>query len=180
MNFSQEQFEKAVQFLQVNGCADIPHANEKNLFEHLQETANLLRSWGLSDHVVLAGMLHSIYGTTAFTKPQGLNIPRDIVVQNFGQQCESLIYLFSILDRRLFWSYSDSPPQYIYHHLTREKIAVSQEVWVNLLHILLANFIDQISEAYIQNNEFISCFLKSGHHFNEKAWDDFTKKFQIV
>lgn len=180
MSFSQTQFENAVQFLQSNGCGDIPHANGKNLLEHLQETAHLLRSWDLSDRVILAGLFHSIYGTTAFKKPQTLNIPREIVVQNFGHECESLIYMFSILDRRLFWRCSDSPPDYIYHHITQEKIAISKEDWVDFLHILLANFIDQISETYVQNNDLISCFLKSGLFFNEKAWNDFTKKFQIV
>lgn len=180
MSFYQHRFEKAVQFLQANGCREIPHANGKNLLEHLLATAELLHSWDLSDSVVLAGMLHSVYGTSAFKRPQVLKIERDVVLQNFGQECESLVHLFSILDRRLFWSCSGLPPQYIYHHRTQEKMAISNEDWVRLLHILLANFIDQISETYIHNNELISCFLKSGPFFNEKAWNDFTKKFQII
>ena len=60
--------EQAIQFLGAHGAdgaGQIAHLNG-SLFDHLERTELLLRRWGCSETVSIAGLCHAAYGTDGF------------------------------------------------------------------------------------------------------------------
>jgi hypothetical protein len=82
------------------GADDVGHSGRK-LFDHLKGTYELLRSWEAPEHVCIAGLFHSIYGTNVF-KHQCL-LPtlqnRALLQELIGKDAEFLAYVFCTSDR---------------------------------------------------------------------------------
>jgi hypothetical protein len=69
------------------------------LLEHLVRTEELLRQWGASDEVAIAGLCHAVYGTDGFPVAL-LNLDsRNLVVDAVGSDTEAIIYLYASCDR---------------------------------------------------------------------------------
>src|SRR5207253_1498525 len=80
------------------GTDKVPHSKTPFL-AHLLGVYTDLKEWGCPEHVVLAGLFHSIYGTEAF---QGFSLPlskRDEVRGLIGERAERLAYLNCALTR---------------------------------------------------------------------------------
>ena len=77
----------------------------RTLFEHLKGVHDLLRDWDNTEEVCLAGLYHSIYGTSTF-KHQSLK-DRSRLVEMIGDHAEFLVHCFSTRDRPLFESVDD-------------------------------------------------------------------------
>jgi len=72
----------------------------RTLFDHLKGVHDLLRDWDNPTDVCLAGLFHSIYGTSTF-KHQSLH-DRGALVEMIGVPAEMLVYHFSTKSRPLF------------------------------------------------------------------------------
>lgn len=81
-----------------------PHSG-RTLYEHLKGVHDLLRDWDNEDHVCLAGLFHSIYGTNTF-KHQSMS-DRGELVKLIGVKAELLVHYFSTKDRPFFESIED-------------------------------------------------------------------------
>ncbi len=91
--------EQIVRFLQVHGACDIAHLNG-GLLEHLERTELLLRRWGCSEVVSLAGLCHAVYGTDGFPTALLTVVERDVLSGVAGADVEALVYLYGSCDRR--------------------------------------------------------------------------------
>jgi hypothetical protein len=54
-----DSYRPLIELLHSSGASELPHG-ESNLMDHLLDTCCLLRSWGLPEHVGLAGLLQGI------------------------------------------------------------------------------------------------------------------------
>lgn len=80
----------------------LPHSNA-SLYKHLTETWRLLGAWGASDDACLAGLFHSIYGTSFFRHSQALGFTRAEVAGLIGPQAELIVHAFGEVDRTHLW-----------------------------------------------------------------------------
>jgi len=73
------------------------------LLKHLIATEDLLRSWGSSEELCLAGLCHATYGTDGFAPflvPfDDRRVLRDVV----GSDVEEIVYLYAACDRSLLY-----------------------------------------------------------------------------
>jgi len=92
------------EFLTSLDANQTPHSG-RTLFEHLKGVHDLLRDWGNSEEVCLAGLYHSIYGTNTF-KHVSLK-ERERLVEKIGDHAEFLVFCFSTKDRPFFDSVDD-------------------------------------------------------------------------
>ncbi|HEX4245144.1 MAG TPA: hypothetical protein VHY77_06225 [Acidimicrobiales bacterium] len=99
---------RIVAFLRDGGADAILHPHG-TLFEHLVGTEQLLRAWGCSDTVSLAGLAHAVYGTDGFS-PHLLDWhERQQLVDLAGPEVESLVYLYACCDRAAVYPQLDRP-----------------------------------------------------------------------
>jgi hypothetical protein len=91
--------EQIVEFLQGRGARDIAHLNG-GLLEHLERTELLLRRWGCSEVVSLAGLCHAVYGTDGFPTALLTLGERHVLPGVAGADVEALVYLYASCDRR--------------------------------------------------------------------------------
>lgn len=86
------------------GAEDVGHSGGRTLFTHLRGTYDLLDQWGAAEHVKVAGLFHSIYGTNTFRhqclQPTAKN--RELVAKLIGPKAEHLVYLFCTSNRPRF------------------------------------------------------------------------------
>jgi len=90
--------EELLGYLQRLGTNTMAHSN-RNLMTHLRGVYSLLREWGNPSAVCLAGLFHSIYGTTFFTKTTVQLTQRQEIRDRIGVEAENLVYLFCACDR---------------------------------------------------------------------------------
>ena len=67
---------------------DVPHYN-KNLFQHLVNIYNKLRSWDCNEDICYAGLFHSIYGNEIFSVKTETD--RQVIEKLIGKKAESLV-----------------------------------------------------------------------------------------
>lgn len=80
------------------GTHAVPHSG-RTLEQHLQGTWRLLEHWGCEEHVCLAGMFHSIYGTNAFHTACLPQERRETLRSLIGASAERLVFLFASTER---------------------------------------------------------------------------------
>jgi hypothetical protein len=80
---------------------DVRHSG-RTLLQHLVGTYDLLRAWDAPEHVCLAGLFHSIYGTAIFKHQTIAPTPqnRDRIADLIGRNAENLAYVFCAAARR--------------------------------------------------------------------------------
>jgi hypothetical protein len=103
---------------EIIGCDDIRHRNKtlstgtvvpRTLFDHLEGTALLLLQWNQPHHVIMAGMYHSIYGTSQFPHATFPRDGRHIIRRLIGQEAEEIAFEFCAADRRK-WPWGELVP----------------------------------------------------------------------
>lgn len=92
----------ALAFLEALGAGTVEHRAGRSLLTHLVATHDLLAAWGRPQAVALAGLFHSIYGTSHFEAACLGPGERGRVRTVIGPQAERLAYLFSAMDRDAF------------------------------------------------------------------------------
>ncbi|MGJ4729260.1 DUF6817 domain-containing protein [Luteimonas sp. SDU101] len=138
MDDSQDRVRK---FLAARGADQVPHSG-RTLLEHLVGTSELLRSWGCSEQVCAAGLLHSVYGTNAFRAVTVDPSERRAVAAVAGTEAESLAYLFATSDRPGAFLAAVRGRE-LRNRLTGEPARASLEALTNLVQIECANLIEQ-------------------------------------
>ena len=91
-------YSTAFEQLHELGAKGIAHWNG-DLEAHLVGTYDLLRAWGNSDDVCMAGLYHAVYGTDGFPM-QLVELPdRPRIASIIGDQAEELVYLYAACER---------------------------------------------------------------------------------
>lgn len=131
----------AVDFLVSVGAGDAPHANG-SLLEHLLGTHHLLSTWQCNPHVCLAGLFHSIYGTSIYQKGCVSLERRADVVAVIGMDAERIAYLFCAAQRpQVFIQAIDDLT--IVNRWDGCAQKVSSQTLVELIEVECANLLDQ-------------------------------------
>ena len=155
----------AENFLVKIGAKEINH-HGRALFEHLLGTQQLLLDWGNNQTVVLAGLLHSIYGTQEFEEKALSLDERPKVALLIGSEAEELVYLFGTSNRRDFYKQGDLGPFCVYcPELEGEQILVSKEQYSALIEIEVANIVEQALHQKNVPSTVVDFWLSS---FNSK------------
>lgn len=89
---------QVAQFLNKHGADEIVHLNG-SLLAHLERTESLLRRWGCSETVSIAGLCHAAYGTDGFPTALITLEDRDVLSGAAGADVEALVYLYASCDR---------------------------------------------------------------------------------
>ena len=104
--------ESALAELRRRGADTVPH-RRASLLRHLRGTEAILERWGQPQHVRLAGLMHSVYATDAFTHPIVERAERERIRALIGREAERLVFLFCSLDRRdLFSTIAAAPGEH--------------------------------------------------------------------
>jgi hypothetical protein len=121
---------------------DVRHTG-RTFFEHLVGVHDLLRRYQAPDHVCMAGLFHSIYGTNIFR--HRTVSARDEIIELIGPQAERLAFIFCSCNRprELINAASRGHPYYVRNRHDETLITLSREDMRDLLNIELANLLDQ-------------------------------------
>jgi hypothetical protein len=94
--------DRAIRILLDRGAATIDHLNG-TLLNHLESTEELLRRWGATADLALAGLCHAVYGTDGFPVSLLSVDRRDLVSEAIGPEAESIVYFYASCDRRYLY-----------------------------------------------------------------------------
>jgi len=89
---------RALEFLRSHSAGTMPHLSG-TLLEHLLATEQLLRSWGASEDLCLAGLCHATYGTDGFAPCLLPPDDRGPLARVVGTDVEDMVYLYASCDR---------------------------------------------------------------------------------
>jgi ribosomal protein L16 Arg81 hydroxylase len=92
---------RSVSRLLALGADGIPHRNT-TLFSHLIGTCRILEEAGYGPDTCAAGLFHSIYGTSVFSRAPLTLADRDSIVREIGPIAERLVWLFCSINRNKF------------------------------------------------------------------------------
>ncbi|MBD1558796.1 hypothetical protein HC752_17835 [Vibrio sp. S9_S30] len=84
--------------LQGLGAGDFQHLNG-SLEAHLKGTEKVLKSWGSSESLQIAGLFHAAYGTAGFDENMVSLSQRQEIARVIGSEEEALVYLYCSCDR---------------------------------------------------------------------------------
>lgn len=139
-------FRRLTDFLVSHGTDKIPHSDTPFL-AHLIGVYKDLKEWGCEEHVMLAGLFHSIYGTEQF---QGFKLPltdRDTVRELIGEKAERLAYVNCALVRAsIDQSAATGIPQ-IHDRFTDEPLPITDDEWRDLLTMHLCDRLEQVERT---------------------------------
>jgi len=98
----RELFIPLVDYLKEIGCDKQKHSGNRSLLHHLVGVSMILSEGNCSDALCVAGLFHSIYGTSVFRPKMVPMDDRDKIKDLIGIESENLVYQFCILpkDRR--------------------------------------------------------------------------------
>lgn len=123
----------------------------RTLYDHLKGTHALLKNAKALEHVCLAGLFHSIYGTNIF-RTQALKLDaRTEVSKVIGDRAERLAYIFCSCNRPqvLIEEAALSPPYRVKDRHSGETIVLTVGDLHDLLTIELANLVEQDSQQML-------------------------------
>lgn len=147
---------KALAFLRSFPGINVGHSGA-TLLDHLKGVYDKLNAWGCDRTTALAGMFHSIYGTTSFRRQTLPLSARPRVAEIIGGEAEALAFAFCSLDTRQFTAdilaKCASPDQGTGEPLTPREDA--------LLHIFVANWLEQFPRMRARSKPRNISFFKA-------------------
>lgn len=149
-------FAKLLDFL------DTPEAchSGRTLRDHLLGTHDLLRAWGNSEHVCLAGLFHSIYGTQEYAMKSVSVEHRDTVRQLIGNEAEDLAFMFCTVDRNGLFQRTDGSTVRLKVIEGNLEIDVSRETLRCLIEIEVANIVEQMLHTKHAARDLVEYYSK--------------------
>jgi hypothetical protein len=161
----------AVAYLRTLGAGGVDHING-DLLTHLLGTEALLRAWGASEALQLAGLCHAAYGTDGFAESLlDVRRQRSELRRVIGADAEALVYFYAACDRnRIYAGFgSKAIPSYVDRYTgeasTPERETVCQFVELTFANELelarsgaafRANVKDFFEELFPRCREFVS------------------------
>lgn len=163
------QHAAAVSFLKSIGTQNVDHSSA-GLFAHLDATSGLLRRWGNSDDICLAGLCHAVYGTDGFETALLDISQRDEVKAAIGEAAEAFVYFYASCDRQFFYPLIGSRPLRFRDRFTQTEFEPAEDMVCACVELLLANdveisyreerFLDytraHYSEFFLRSKDFVS------------------------
>ena len=148
----REHIRYLIEALEGLGTREVGHSGGA-LINHLIGTYVLLKKWQLDRSVCEAGLYHSVYGTESFSASSLSAGERRTVVRAIGERAENLVYLFGIMNRSSFYRnlFDEKSEFLLKNRLTRKILSVDRNIFVDLCHIVLANWLEQkprVPEGY--------------------------------
>ena len=134
-------------FDQLNdlGATKVAHWNG-DLQAHLLGTHNLLRAWGNSDDICLAGLYHAVYGTDGFPSQLVDLSDRLRIASIIGRRAEELAYLYAACDRdTVYPQIGRSEPVIFSNRFTRQERPLPREELADLCELTLANELEIVA-----------------------------------
>lgn len=122
--------------------AGIKHGS-RTLYHHLRGTHDLLEQDGAPEHVCLAGLFHSIYGTNVFRRQAVMLDHRMEVSDVIGKDAEWLAYVFCACNRPHVLIDAAWLSHPIVDRFSGERFSLSAQDLRDLLRIELANLTEQ-------------------------------------
>lgn len=124
------------------GADRIPHGRV-DLLTHLTGVGELLRSWGLRDEVVRAGLFHAAYGSESYP---GLCLPvsRSELAGIIGTGPEQLVYWYcAATPASVEHAIRFGSPLWLWNRFEEIPISVGDADFEDLLWLYFANIIEQ-------------------------------------
>jgi len=136
-----EQYDAAVACLKSRNADSIDHSGG-DLLGHFEATAELLRQWGNSPDVCLAGLCHAVYGTEGF--PQSiLDVSERGVLQDvIGPAAEGLVYFYGSSERNSFCPTVTLGPVRFRDRFTGTVFEPDETMLRDCLELMLANDVE--------------------------------------
>ena len=113
---------------------------DKTFYDHLCNVEKILRICGCDEDVCIAGLYHSIYGTSNFEK-QTIN-DRKKIQDVIGIRAENLVYIFCNASRPFCWFFGRNIPL-----RNGTYTQVDDQTLLDLQLIETANLLDQRSKS---------------------------------
>lgn len=172
----------AVSFLKSIGTQNVDHSND-GLLAHLQATSDLLRRWGNSDDICLAGLCHAVYGTDGFETALLDISQRDEVKAAIGEAAEAFVYIYASCDRKFLYPLIGSRPLRFRDRFTQTEFEPAEDMLCACVELLLANdveisyreerFLDYTREHY---SEY---FLRSKDFVSSSAFSEYCEVYGV-
>lgn len=162
-------------YLANKGANNVRHARG-SLFDHLTRVEETLKGWNVPEHVQLAGLFHSVFGTDHFKENLLKEEDMGQVQLLIGEKAVRLVSLFSSVDRFTISSKRTTGGYSALHKDTYAVVPLTKEEVSEILHILLANAIDHLSDvmyedALVEINHYVpfaELFTPKAHEVLQK------------
>lgn len=150
-----------VQWLKGQGAHREQHSGS-NLLAHLEKTYAILKGAGQSDEVCLAGLFHSVYGTSSFKTVTVPESKRAEVQGMIGPGAEQIAWLFCKLDRpRAFQLHLTTNPASLPAHGGGELKLAENALAESLPHLLSIEAANLLEQRVIWRNQWLMPHAKA-------------------
>jgi len=131
------------EFLIELGAHEVRHTGSV-FTSHLTGVYDYLKQWNCPEHVMVAGLFHSIYGSEAFTRFSVDLTRRDEVRKVIGDEAERLVYIFSAAGWPSFQAaVMTNNIRHLRDRFSNTPLVVTRPEFDNLLWVHLANVLEQ-------------------------------------
>ena len=141
------EFRRLTDYLVSLGTESVPHSNTPFL-AHLIGVYRDLKEWDCAEHVVLAGLFHSIYGTETF---QRFSLPlekRDEIRALIGEEAERLAYINCALTRdSIDTSAIQGGTPHLHDRFTGGPLEITDAEFKDLLTLHLCDRLEQVERT---------------------------------
>uniref|UniRef100_A0A7S1BC29 DUF6817 domain-containing protein n=1 Tax=Corethron hystrix TaxID=216773 RepID=A0A7S1BC29_9STRA len=170
--------------------AVLDHTGATAFDEHLKGVQGVMRKWNASEHLVSAGLFHSIYGTEGF---QGFCLPlseRDAIKDLIGPKAERMCWIFCMVDRfsvdqTVFeWLQGRTDREtYIFRsrpELGRFEISLSRDEWLDFIELTLGDWLEQVEGAAQSSSALFLWGKGEAYAYRRDAYHAMSKILSMV
>jgi hypothetical protein len=175
--------DQALSKLHELGAHQLQHLNG-DLAQHLKGTYELLREWGNSEPVCLAGLFHAVYGTAGFPAALLSLDKRSDIAAVIGDEAEELVYLYGACDRDYTYSklISHEEPNYR-NRFTQESFSLPRLLLASFCELTLANELEIVLQSHKAREDcrafFVPLFASFEGLVSPTAFEAYLTAFRI-
>lgn len=153
----EAELQGALALLEEIGAEEVDHPRGA-LSDHLRGTYDVLAGWGCGRDICLAGLYHSVYGTSVFKTVTLTLDARDKVAVAIGPDAERLAYLYCALARETLYDNlrAGGPPYSVRSRLDGSDLPLSLDDYAALMTIDFANRLEQMPHSDVSREQFAS------------------------
>jgi hypothetical protein len=131
-------------FLLELGMQDVTHPSEINFYAHSVGVSKYFEDLGSPEHLVRAGLYHSIYGAQGF-EDFALPISRRAEIAGLiGEDAEKIVYLYcAASDESLQDSFDQDGTPRLWDRFLNRPLPVSEQEFTGLLWLTLIDVLEQ-------------------------------------